>query len=214
MRSEANPIKVFIADDHAVIREGVARILEAAPDMHFAGQAESGHDVLELVRTADWDVLILDLSLPGGGEATMQSLQAIRPALPVIIFSMHPEDQYAIRLLKAGASAYLTKGRAGKELLDAIRKVARGKRYITQELAEQLLEQRDSVEAPGHELLTDREHQVFMLLLDGKQPGEIVEELHVSASTVSTHIQNIKRKLNAPSVVALVKYAYRVGLLD
>lgn len=206
-------IRVFVADDHEMIRDGLARLLDASNDLELVGQAENGQDVVRQVKDADWDVLVLDLNLPGGGEATLQSVQSIRPKLPVIIFSMHPEDQYALRLLKAGAMAYLTKGRPSSELLDAIRKVHQGKKYITHELAMKLLDGQNPNDGFPHENLSDREHQVFMLLLSGKQPSEIVAELHVSASTVSTHINKIKQKLGAPTVVDIVKYAYRVGLL-
>jgi two-component system invasion response regulator UvrY len=206
-------IRVFIADDHEMIRDGLARLIDASKDLVFAGEADNGQDVIQQARDAEWDVLVLDLNLPGGGEATLQSLQSIRPKLPVIIFSMHPEDQYALRLLKAGAMAYLTKGRPSSELLDAIRTVAQGKKYVTHELAMKLLDGNGPGEGHPHESLTDRENQVFMLLLGGKQPSEIVAELHVSASTVSTHINKIKQKLDAPTVVDIVKYAYRVGIL-
>lgn len=206
-------IRVFIADDHAMIRDGLSRLIETTTDLILAGEADNGQDVIDQARDADWDVLVLDLSLPGGGEATLQSLQVIRPQLPVILFSMHPEDQYAIRLLKSGAAGYLSKGRSSFELLQAIRTVAQGKKYLTPELAEKLLDGKSTEQAAPHELLTDREYQVFMLLLDGKQPNEIVAELHVSASTVSTHINKIKQKLNTPTIVDIVKYAYRVGIL-
>ncbi len=206
-------IKVFIADDHTMIRDGLIRLMETTTDLIFAGEADNGQEAMAQARNADWDVLLLDLSLPGGGEATLQSIQSIRPDLPVIIYSMHPEDQYAIRLLKAGAAAYLSKGRSSTELLQAIRKVAQGKKYITHELAEKLLDGKETAAAAPHELLTDREYQVFMLLLDGKQPNDIVAELHVSASTVSTHINKIKQKLNTPTIVDIVKYAYRSGIL-
>lgn len=207
-------IRVFIADDHAIIREGLARIIHETDDIELAGQAEECERVLTLAPDADWDVLILDLSLPGGGAETLQRLQYIRPQLPVIIFSMHPEDQYAIQLLKSGASAYLTKGRATEEMIAAIRTVARGERYVTQNIAAQLLFTNPTSGHKPHELLSARESQVFMLILDGKQPSDIVSELNISPSTVSTHIQNVKKKLGASSIVELVKYAYRSGILS
>jgi DNA-binding NarL/FixJ family response regulator len=207
-------IRVAIADDHAIVREGLARILEAEDDMEVAVMLESGDDVLALAADADWDVLVLDLSLPGGGEATFEKLQYVRRGLPVIFFSMHPEDQYALQLLKAGAAAYLTKGRGSTEILSAIRKAAAGETYITQHLASQLLQAKPTQHQHAHELLTARERQVFVLLLEGKRPAEIVSELHVSPSTVSTHIQHIKKKLGVQSVVEMVKYAFRAGILD
>lgn len=206
-------IRVFIADDHAVIRDGLTRILEEADDMECAGQVEDGAEVLDALDDTPFDVLVLDLSLPGGGEETLQRVKMRKPDLPVIIFSMHPEDSYALHLLKTGASAYISKGRSTMELLKAIRKVHQGRKYVTQELAELLLEHKDAGEEMPHERLSDRERQVFMLLLDGRSPSEIVDELLVSASTVSTHIQRIKQKLEVNSVVEMVKYAYRVGIL-
>jgi len=211
---QAGVIRVCIADDHAIIREGLSQILGTVDDIICVQTFQSGHEVLEEATNADWDVLILDLGLPGGGEATLQRLQVIRPSLPVIIFSMHPEDQYAIQLLQSGASAYLSKGRPSKEILEAIRTVSRGGKYVTQELAMQLLNTKKTAEQAPHQILSPREKQVFMLLIDGKQPSDIVKELHVSPSTVSTHIHRIKQKLQVESVVEMVKYAYRSGILE
>jgi len=211
-KTDSSCIRVFVADDHAIIREGIAKIIHETPDLVLAGQADSGHTVMERVKNEEWDVLILDLSLPGGGEATLQKCKQHRPDMPVIIFSMHPEDQYAIQLLREGAAAYLTKGRPISEIVSAIREVSKGKKYITNELAMQLLEHKPTTQA--HDVLTPREKQIFFLILDGKQPSEIVKDLHLSPSTVSTHIQHIKKKLNANSIVELVKYAYRSGLID
>ncbi|MEM7605886.1 MAG: response regulator transcription factor [Myxococcota bacterium] len=204
-------IRVFIADDHAVVREGLARILNAMPDMTVAGSAADGREVLTQAPSADWDVLILDLSGLGdaGGVEVLDSLRRHVPDLPVIVYSMYPESQYGVRMLQAGARAYLCKDEPTETLLEAIRRVATGRRYITPGIAERLLDADTSGKA-----LSTRELQVLQLLVEGKSVTALAKALHISMSTASTHIGRIKTKLGASSKADLVRIALRDGLCD
>jgi DNA-binding NarL/FixJ family response regulator len=206
-------IRVFLADDHRLFREGVRRILDHEEGIAVVGEASDGTEVVEQAAPGKWDVLVLDLNLPGTpGLDVLRKLRASQPRLAILVLSMYAEDQYAARLLRAGASGYLAKGRSSAELVDAIRKVAAGGRYVTAEVAEHLLDAK-SADAPPHESLSDREHQVFMLLVQGKSPSDIAGELRVTPSTVSTYIARIKRQLGAQTIGEVVRYASRVGLL-
>jgi DNA-binding NarL/FixJ family response regulator len=212
-------IRVFLADDHAVVRDGLRRILHHTDDIQVVGEAGDGRAVLEWLRRGGdgggaCDVVVLDLNMPGlGGIDVLRQLRAQHPRLPILILSMYAEDQYAVRLLRAGASGYLAKGRSSDTVLDAIRRVASGHRYVTENVAERLLADRDLPDAPPHESLSQREHQVFTLLIEGKSPSDIANELHVSASTVSTYIARIKKQLGAQTIGEIIRYASRAGLL-
>jgi DNA-binding NarL/FixJ family response regulator len=208
-------IRVFLADDHDVVREGVKRLVDAGPDLAVVGEASTGASVLEQARLEAWDVLVLDLSLPDlSGLEVLKQVKVIRPRLHVLVLTMQGEDQYALRILKAGADGYLTKGRPGSEILDAIRTIAAGGKYLTPRLAELLLSTRADSERAPHEMLTDREHDVLVMVGRGKTPSAIANELGVSPSTVSTHIQRVKTKLGLESLGQLVQYAVRAGLAD
>jgi DNA-binding NarL/FixJ family response regulator len=208
-------IRVFLADDHDVVREGVKRLVDAGPDLAVVGEASTGAAVLEQARLEAWDVLVLDLSLPDlNGLEVLKQVKVIRPRLHVLVLTMQGEDQYALRILKAGADGYLTKGRPGSEILDAIRTIAAGGKYLTPRLAELLLSTRADSERAPHEMLTDREHDVLVMVGRGKTPSAIANELGVSPSTVSTHIQRVKTKLGLESLGQLVQYAVRAGLAD
>jgi len=204
------PIRVFVADDHAVVRDGLVRILDAVEDMCCAGTAEDGRQVLERAEEESWDVLILDLSGlgPGGGLDVLHELTRTRPDLPIVVYSMYPEEQYGARMLRAGAAAYLGKGRATSELLEAIRKVAGGGRFVTEEIAERL------IAAPDASELTDRELQIVELLAGGSSTNEIGYALSISASTVSTHLRHIKDKLGARTQAEIVRLAIVDGLVQ
>ena len=203
-------IRVFVADDHAIVRDGLQRILDATEGMCCAGTGEDGHAVLS--GAAEFDVLVLDLSGLGesGGIEVLDRLARTRPGLPVVVYSMYPEEQYGVRMLKAGARAYLCKDRPMPMLLEAIRRVARGQRYVTPLIAERLL---DSPTGGGADLST-RELQVIQLLVAGRSARDISQRLAISPSTVSTHVRHAKDKLGASSTAELVRIAMREGLLD
>lgn len=207
-------IRVFVVDDHAVVREGIKRIVQSAPDMMLMGEAGEGGEVLARAESEVWDVLLLDLSLPDrSGLDVLTRMKALRPQTKVVVLTMHAEDQYAVRVLRAGADGYLTKGRSSQELLDAIRAVATEGKYITARLAELLLSGRASGEAAPHEALSDREMEVLLLIGRGMTPSTVADALEVKPSTVSTHLRAIKDKLGAGSLGDLVQYAVRAGLV-
>jgi DNA-binding NarL/FixJ family response regulator len=207
-------IRVLVADDHAVVRRGLLQILEEAPDMVAAGQANTGREVLQTVRQIDCDVVVLDISMPGGGGLeTLKQLRTLRPDLPVLILSVYPEKQYATRALTAGAAGYLTKETAADELVAAIRQVARGGKYISSSLAATLAEQLGAEERGPHDILSDRELQVLRLLASGKRTTDIAEDLTLSVKTVSTYRSRILTKLDLESTADLIRYALDHGLV-
>jgi two-component system invasion response regulator UvrY len=209
-------MKVLVADDHAVVRRGVLQILEDIPDMVAAGEASTGREVLRAVQEHDYDVLVLDIAMPdGGGLEVLKQLQSLKPNLRVLVLSMYPEKQYALRALKAGAAGYLTKESAPEELIAAIRKVARGGKYVTQSLAEKLaVELGDEVEKAPHEALSDREYQVMCLLTSGETLTEIAADLSLSIKTVSTYRTRILDKLNLKSTADIIRYALEHRLVE
>jgi two-component system invasion response regulator UvrY len=209
-------IRVLVADDHAVVRRGLVQILAEAPDMVVAGEASTGREVLQAVWKHDYDVLVLDIAMPeGGGLEVLQQLQTLKPDLRVLILSMYPERQYAVRALKTGAAGYLTKESVPDELIAAIRKVARGGKYVSQSLAEQLAgELRGEVEKEPHETLSDRQYQVMTLLAAGKSITDVAEELSLSVKTVSTYRARILDKLNLKSTAEIIRYALEHRLVE
>jgi two-component system invasion response regulator UvrY len=209
-------IRVLVADDHAVVRRGVRQIVNEAPDMVVAGEASTGHQVLQQVETHDYDVLVLDISMPGrNGLEVLKQLQALELDLHILILSMYPEKQYAMRALKAGAAGYLTKESAPDELVAAIRKVARGGKYITQSLAEKLAaELEGEAKILPHEALSDREYQVMILLAAGKSLTDIAEELTLSVKTVSTYRARVLAKLNLKGTAEIIRYVFEHGLVQ
>ena len=205
-------IRVFIADDHAIVRHGLEQLLAATGDMRVVGVASNGREVLNEAATLDCDVIILDLSLPKvNGPEVLRRLKQTRPDLRVLVLTMYPEDQYALTLLRSGAAAYLSKDRPSGELLEAIRRVAAGGTYVTQTIADRALRVSP---APAHAALTAREHQVFTLIIQGRIGAEIAAELNLTKSTVSNHLAKIKEKLGANSIAEIVRYAHRAGLID
>jgi len=198
-------IRVLIADDHKIVRDGLRRILSATGDVELAGEAASGDEALALVRAHDYDVGVIDMSMPGlSGLALVKRLKEEKPKLRLLILSMHGEHQYAARALKAGAAGYLNKDSAAEALLGAIRKVAGGGVHISEAAAASLLQAGDK---PPHEALSDREFEVLRLLVEGLGPTEIGEKLHLSVKTVSTHKARILEKLSLGSTAELVRYA-------
>lgn len=209
-------IKILIADDHAVFRRGLKEILEEDSDMSIAGEAANGHQVLDKIRTADWDVVILDLSMPGkGGLDTLIDLKRQRPKLPVLVLSMHSEDQYAARVLRSGASGYLTKEAAPDELVRAVKKVVAGGKYVSSYLAERLAVHLETdTEKPLHMSLSDREYQVLCMIASGKSVTEIGKELSLSVKSISTYRARILGKMQMRTNAQLTHYAIKGGLVD
>lgn len=209
-------IRVLVADDHAVVRRGVLQILDEAPDMVAAGEASTGRQVLREVHKHDYDVLVLDIAMPdGSGLEVLRQLQTLEPKLRVLILSMYPEKQYAVRALKAGAAGYLTKESAPDELVVAIRRVAQGGKYITQSLTEELVaELAGKAEKLLHETLSDREYQVMTLLATGKSVTDIATELSLSVKTISTYRARILDKLNLRNTAEIIRYAFEHGLVE
>ncbi len=205
-------IRVFVADDHAIVRDGLERLLHIEPDFEFAGSSASAKETLTLAATSSWDVLVLDLSLPGGGGFyVLEHLPTVRPDLPVVVFTMHNEYEFAQRVLSAGAFACLSKTRPIDELIAAVREAHAGRRTVTSEAAQALLASPDG--AP-HTRLTDRELQVFMLLASGMRPSDVAAKLGLSKQTVSTHARRIRDKLAVESQAEMARYAMRHGLLE
>lgn len=211
-----NSIKVFIADDHDVVRQGIKTIISDTTDLCVIGEAENGEDALEKIRGLDVDVLIMDYDMPKkNGLDTLIELKTFCPKLPVIILSVFPEDHYGIRFLKAGASGYLGKSNVTQQLVEAIRRVANGGKYISPNLADRLVSglNKDSEKLP-HENLTDREFQVFHLIATGKRLKAIAEELHLSVNTVSTYRARILEKMEMDNNADMIHYAIKNDLIQ
>jgi two-component system invasion response regulator UvrY len=209
-------IKILIADDHAVVREGLKQIISETPDMRVTDEADNGQDVLNKVSEQHYDVVLLDITMPGrSGLDVLKQLKSKKPKLPVLMLSVHPEEQYAIRTLKAGASGYLTKGSATDELIAAIRKISTGKKYVSSSLAEKLAFDLDmDYEKPRHEILSDREYQVMSMIASGKTVKEIADELSLSVQTISTYRSRILEKMKMKNNAEIIYYAVKQGLVE
>jgi len=208
-------IKVLIADDHAVVREGLRQILSGVPDMAVAGEAESGQEVLNLLKKNEYTVLVLDIAMRGkSGLEVLKELKVDYPRLPVLILSMYPEDQYAVRVMRSGAAGYMTKDTAPEELVGAIRRVAQGRKYISPSLAETLASNLDiNAGRPVHQTLSDREYQVMCMIASGKKVGEIAEALSLSVKTISTYRTRILEKMRLKNNAELTLYAVEQRLV-
>ncbi len=202
-------IRLLIADDHAVVRKGMKQILADTRDIVVADEAGNGREALEKIRKNDYDMVLLDISMPGrDGLEVLKELKNLKPKLPVLMLSMYPEEQYAVRSLRSGASGYLTKDSAPDELISAIRKVSAGGKYVSASLAEKLaLKLGADLEKPFHETLSDREYQVMCMIASGKTVKEIGEELSLSVKTVSTYRARILMKMRLKSNADLTRYA-------
>jgi two-component system, NarL family, invasion response regulator UvrY len=209
-------IRILLADDHAVVRKGLRQIVEEDTGMKVTGEAQNGEEALSLVRSLSFDVVILDISMPGrGGLDVLRDLKAEQQAPKVIVLSMHPEEQYAIRCLRDGASGYLTKNCPPEELLLAVRMVSEGKRYITPSVAERLASYiEDNVQVAPHERLSNRELQVLRLVASGKLLTDIAAALNLSVKTVSTYRARILGKMGMETTAQLIRYAIQHGLAD
>ena len=209
-------LKILIADDHPILRQGIKQIIEEAPDMEVTGEASNGAEVLTKVYNNSFDIIVLDITMPGrSGLEALKQLKKEKPKTPVIILSMHPEEQYAVRALKAGASGYLTKASAPEELVTAIRKVAQGGKYISATLAEILASDlgADSKKQP-HETLSNREYQVLCMISSGKTLTGIAEELCLSIKTIGTYRARILAKMNMKNNAELIHYAFKNQLVS
>jgi len=214
--SDKTSIRVFIADDHAIVREGLKQILTEQRDIVVAGEAETGLDAIKLFRKSRCNVLLLDISLPDrNGIEVLKQIKDEKPDLAVLMLSMHREDQYAIRALKAGASGYMTKQSAPRELVTAIRQVAGGQRYVSAQLAQVLAAQvGDGFDKPPHESLSDREYQTLTMIASGKTVSEIAKELSLSVKTVSEYRSRLLAKMKLKTSAELTHYAIRNQLID
>ncbi len=209
-------IKILVVDDHAIVRDGLKRILVDTPDIVVSGEASNGQEVIKKVGNNDYDLILLDISLPGrDGLDVLKQLKCTNPKIPILILSMYPEEHYAVRSLRAGASGYLTKQSSSDELVEAIRKVAQGRRYITPSLAEKLAFELgvDARKLP-HEKLSDREYQVMCMIGSGQTVKEIAETLTLSVRTISTHRAHILRKMEMKNNAQLTYYAIKNALVE
>ena len=207
-------IKILIADDHPLFRQGLKNAFSETPDIEVVDEAESGNDVLGKVREHDLSLVLLDISIPGkSGLEVLKQLKAEHPKIPVLILSVNPENQYAVRFIKAGASGYLTKESSVDTLLEAVRKVAQGGHYASAEITEKLAFDFLNTDKPPHELLSDREYQVFSMIATGKSLTEIGNELSLSVKTISTHRTRILEKMKMKKNAELIHYAIRHELI-
>jgi two-component system, NarL family, invasion response regulator UvrY len=209
-------IEVLVADDHAIIRDGLRKILADSGDMVVAGEAANGNAALEKVRERDWGVVVLDMSMPGrSGLELIKLMKAERPRLPILVFSMHQEEQYAVRAIRAGASGYVSKEDDSDMLLPAMRRVAAGGAFVSDKVAQLLAtDVSRTADCPPHTLLSDREYGIFSRIVRGASLTEIADELCLSIKTVSTHKSHILGKMNLAGQVDLVRYAIEHNLLD
>ena len=208
-------IRILIADDHAILRRGLKEILRELEGA-VCDEAENAQQVLDQVQSQEWDVVILDITMQGrSGLDLLRDLKRLRPKLPVLVLSMHPEDQYGKRVLKAGASGYMNKESAAEELIKALRKVLAGGRYVSPALAEKLaFDLNEDRGRPIHEALSNREFEVLRMIASGKTVSQIAEELHLSVPTVSTYRARILEKMNMTTTAELMHYALRNHLVD
>ena len=209
-------IRVLVADDHTIVREGLKQILAKHSDLKVAGEAANGNDVLKLVREQEWDVLVTDMSMPGrNGIELIKLVKEARPKLPVLVLSMYGEEQYAVRAIRAGASGYLNKESATEQLVAAIRKIAAGGVHVSTAAAEALFNNvRGGQSAQPHEQLSDREFQVLRLIAGGNSVSDIATALNLSPKTVSTHKTRILEKMQMSNQAELIRYALEHRLLE
>ncbi|HAJ26043.1 MAG TPA: DNA-binding response regulator [Syntrophus sp. (in: bacteria)] len=209
-------IKILIADDHPIVRAGFKQVISDTQDMTVADEAENGQEVLNLIRKKDYDIVLLDISMPGrNGLEVLKDLKVEKPKLPVMILSIYPEEQYAIRALRAGASGYMTKASAPNELIAAIRKISQGGKYISSSLAEKLTDYLgEDGSKPIHERLSDREYQVMLMIASGKTVTDIADQLCLSVKTISTYRSHIIDKMRLKNNAEITLYAVQNKLVE
>jgi len=209
-------LKIFVADDHAIVRRGLRQIISETHDMRVAAEAEGGDDLLSRVFQEHYDLVLLDISMPGtNGLEVLKQLKRRRPRLPVLMLSIYPEEQYAMRALKAGASGYLTKESAPEELIAAIRKISKGGKYVSPDLAEKIIAQLDTNDGkPLHSTLSNREYQVMCMFASGKKVKEIADVLSLSIQTISTYRTRILDKMKLNGIGDLIRYAVKHRLVE
>jgi DNA-binding NarL/FixJ family response regulator len=214
-KKETGKIKVIIADDHPLFRRGLKNAFSETPDIEVVDEAETGEELLEKVQGMDLSLAILDISLPGqGGLEILKQLRDERPKLPVLILTVYPEEHYAVRFFKAGASGFIMKESSTDQIYAAVRKVADGGKYASSEITEKLAFDFSKSDRPVHERLSDREHQVFIMLAEGQSPTEIGKELSLSVKTISTHRSRILDKMQMKKNAELIHYAISLRLLQ
>ena len=209
-------IKVLIADDHPVVRRGMKQILAEEPDVGLVGEAGTTQEALALLHKEKWDILVLDITMPGrGGLDLLGELKQVHPRVPVLIFSMHPEEQYGVRALRSGAAGYVSKQSAPTQLIQAIRQILSGRKYVSPILAEKLALEMDwNSQKHPHETLSDREHQVLCMIASGKTVSEIGKDLCLSIKTISTYRSRILLKMRMKNNAELTKYAIKNQLIE
>ena len=209
-------IRIVVADDHTIVREGLKQLLAASGNIEVIGEAQDGNGVLKCVRELEFDLLLLDMSMPGkSGMDLIRQVHSEKPRLRILVLSMHEEQQYAIRAIKAGASGYLTKESASSQLVSAIVKVAGGGAFISAAVAEQLaLGAMPDSDGPPHGMLSDREFQVFRMIAEGRSVSEIAETLNLSVKTISTHKARLMQKMNLTNTADLIRYAISHRLIE
>lgn len=205
--------QVLIADDHAIFRAGLKQIIAMRADMVVADEAADGFEALKKIREKNFDIVVIDITMPGrNGLEILADIKAIKPKLPVLVLSMHPEEQYALRALRTGAAGYVTKGSAPEELLEALEKISLGKKYVSPSLAEALVSSLED-DQPPHSKLSNREYQVLRMIGSGKTVGKIATELSLSVKTVSTYRTMILRKMNLNNNAEITRYAIENNLV-
>lgn len=214
--NNSQKLRIMLADDHTMFREGLKKVLSMSPGFVVTDEAGNAPEALDKIRKSDFDVIVLDISMPGGdGIDVLKEIRHFKPRLPVLILSMYPEDQYAYRAIKAGASGYLTKDKATGELIDAIRQIASGRKYISKEVAEQLaVDIQKGADRPPHKSLSDREYQIMCMIAIGKTVKDIARDLSLSVSTISTVRMRILKKLGKKSNTEIAYYAVKHGLVE
>ena len=209
-------IHILVADDHAIVRAGVKQIIADMPDVKVTAEASRGSEVIELITNSTFDLVLLDIAMPGqSGIEVLKQIKSLKPELPVLMLSIYPEEQYAIRALRAGSAGYLTKESAPAELIKAIRSISGGEKYITASLADSLADAvSNKNKDPLYNNLSDRELQIMCMLANGKTVSEIAQELNLSPKTISTHRTRLLRKMNMKKNSQLNRYAREHGLID
>ena len=207
-------LKILIADDHPIVRRGLQQILSRETDIAMVGEAQNCSEVLDLTRTEDWDAVVLDIVMPErGGLDTLKELKRLYPALPVLMLSIYPEDQYAVRAFRAGAAGYMNKETAPDELIKAIRKIIKGGKYVSPALAEKLVLMMQA-EAPFHDSLSDREYQVMLKIASGLTLSQIAGEMSLSVKTISTYRERILEKMKMKNNAEITHYAIKHHLVE